>query len=63
VEDVMARSGQRAPSVGYGGRISIEADQLRRRLEAQLGISGSKVLELALQALDRELQRAEQSAR
>jgi hypothetical protein len=57
------RTGQiAAPSIGFGARISIEADQLRRKLAAQLGgVSSSRLIEKALLALEREPQ-AEQPA-
>jgi hypothetical protein len=52
------RGGQRKPAipvVSFAGRISVEADKLRRKLEKKLGISASKLIERALQSLDREL--------
>jgi hypothetical protein len=50
--------GPRKPAIAIYGRISIEADSLRRKLESKLGISASKLIEQALQALDRELDQA-----
>lgn len=49
------RSGIREPSVSFGARISVEADQVRRRLEAKLNVSASKLIEKALTSLEREL--------
>jgi hypothetical protein len=50
------------PAVSFSTRISIDADQIRRRLEAQLGISAARLVERALLALDRELNQAGQPA-
>jgi hypothetical protein len=43
---------QAEPSVSFGSRISVEADQLRRRLEQKLNLSASKLIERALYALE-----------
>jgi hypothetical protein len=45
----------RRPAVSVSIRISVEADQIRRKLEAKLDLSASKLIERALTALDREL--------
>jgi hypothetical protein len=50
------------PAVSFSTRISIDADQLRRRLETQLGVSAAKLVERSLLALQRELNQAGQSA-
>ena len=50
------RTSRAAPSVAFGSRISLEYDELRRKLEAQLGLSASKLIERALLALQRELE-------
>jgi hypothetical protein len=47
------------PSVSFGSRISLEADELRRRLEQKINLSVSKLIERALYALDRELNSVE----
>jgi hypothetical protein len=52
----------RKPAVTIYGRISIEADETRRRLEEKLKISASRLVERASGALDRELAAAEQPA-
>jgi hypothetical protein len=52
----------RKPAVSLSTRISVEADQIRRRLEVQLGVSAARLLERALLALDRELNQAGQPA-
>ena len=44
-----------APVVSFQGRISVEADKLRRKLESRLNISACKLIERALLALDREV--------
>jgi hypothetical protein len=52
------RGGQRQPAVPavlFQGRISVDADKVRRKLQDKLDLSASKLIELALQALDREL--------
>jgi hypothetical protein len=57
------RTGQRAaPSIGFGARISVEADNLKRKLQLKLGVSASKLIERALAALERELNQAGQPA-
>ena len=43
------------PSVFCGGRISIEANALRRRLETELGKSTGQLITLAFAALDASL--------
>jgi hypothetical protein len=48
--------------VAIYGRISLEADELRRNLDGKLGISASKLIERALMALNRELQQTGQPA-
>jgi len=53
---------ERKPAIAIYGRISIEADSLRRKLEEKLELSASKLIEKALLALERELQRAGQPA-
>ena len=59
----MSRTGQRAaPSIGFGARVSVETDALRRELSAKLGVGSSKLIEMALRSLQRELNRAEQPA-
>jgi hypothetical protein len=50
------------PAVLFQGRISVESDKLRRKLEAKLGVSASKLIERALAALDRELNAAGEAA-
>jgi hypothetical protein len=50
------------PAVSFSTRISIDADQIRRRLEMKLGVSAARLLERALLALDRELNQAGQPA-
>jgi hypothetical protein len=50
------------PVVSFAGRISVEADKLRRELESKLDLSASKLIERALQALERELAAVEQPA-
>jgi hypothetical protein len=50
------------PTVAIYGRISLEADQIRRTLEGKLGVSLAKLLERALSALDREVNQAGQPA-
>jgi hypothetical protein len=52
-EDLMKR--QATPSVSFGTRLSVDADQLRRQLEARLNLTASKLLERSLFALKREL--------
>jgi hypothetical protein len=54
--------GPRKPAVAIYGRISLEGDELRRKLESRLGISASKLIDRALQALNRELNQAGQPA-
>jgi hypothetical protein len=49
------RAGFRKPQVSFGARISVEADQIRRELEQKLNVPASKLLELALAALAREV--------
>jgi len=49
------RGGYREPTVAFASRVSVKHDQLRRRLEAQLGLPASKLTERALEALAREL--------
>jgi len=51
-----------APAVLIQGRLSVDADKLRRKLEGKLELSASKLIERALLALERELQRAGQPA-
>ena len=58
----LMRGGQREPSVAFASRISVDADQMRRRLEAKLNISASKLIERALMALARALNQAGQHA-
>jgi hypothetical protein len=53
---------ERKPAVAIYGRISIEADEIRRRLENKLRISVAQLIERSLAALERELERAEQPA-
>jgi hypothetical protein len=50
----MPRRKPAAPVVIVQGRISLEAEKVRRELEADLDISVSKLIELGLFALDRE---------
>jgi hypothetical protein len=49
----------RKPAIAIYGRISLEADSLRRKLEAQLALSASRLIERALSALDREINQAQ----
>jgi hypothetical protein len=51
----MPRIGDREPSVSFGGRISVEYDQLRQELQSKLGLSVAKLFERSLGALQREL--------
>jgi hypothetical protein len=46
----------REPAVAIYGRISIKADEVRRKLESKLGLSASKLIERVFLALaEREL--------
>jgi hypothetical protein len=47
------------PAVTFQGRISIEADKIRRELSAKLDLSASKLIERALYSLYRELKALE----
>jgi hypothetical protein len=58
----MPRIGEREPSVSFGGRISVESDQLRQQLQSKLGLSVAKLFERSLGALQRELKAMEQPA-
>jgi hypothetical protein len=55
----MPRIGDREPSVSFGGRISVEYDQLRHELQSKLNMSVSKLFERSLVALQRELKAME----
>ena len=48
------RINARKPAVAIYGRISVDADEIRRRLESKLGLSAAKLIERAFAALDRE---------
>jgi hypothetical protein len=44
------------PVISFYTRISLESEELRRKLEARLGLTASGLLERALQALAKELE-------
>jgi hypothetical protein len=48
------------PAVSYCARVSVETDQLRRRLQEELDVTGSELIALALRTLDDQVQ-AEQN--
>jgi hypothetical protein len=50
------------PAVTFQGRISIEADQIRRKLATELDVSAGKLIERALFALKREVDASVQPA-
>jgi hypothetical protein len=49
------RDRPRKADVAIYGRISIEADELRRKLQGKLGVGAAKLIERAFSAVDREL--------
>jgi hypothetical protein len=53
------RSQRATPSVAIGARIPAETDELRRRLQAQLGLSVSGLIQMAFAILERELKTLE----
>jgi hypothetical protein len=46
---------ERKPNVAFYTQISLEADELRRKLQRKLGVTGVKLVEQALLALDEKL--------
>lgn len=54
----MSERQRAAPSIAIGARIPIASDELRRELQARLGLNVAELIQRSMQALVRELDQA-----